>query len=182
LVTTGRRISRQSMQHCVARLRSFLRFCHSNSLLAQPLDAIDTPRVYRDELPPRALPWRIVTGLLRSIDRSTATGWRDYTILHLMSHYGLRPSEVVSLRLDAIDWQTYTLRVVQCKTRSVLVLPMDARTLRIIQRYLCEGRPGRSCWCGELKTACRVKLMQRPCLKPSVRPRRGSLPLAGEPT
>jgi integrase len=142
LVTTGRRISRQSMQHCVARLRSFLRFCYSNSLLAQPLDAIDTPRVYRDELPPRALPWRIVTGLLRSIDRSTSTGWRDYTILHLMSHYGLRPSEVVSLRLDAIDWQTYTLRVGQCKTRSVLMLPIDARTLRIIKRYLCEGRPG----------------------------------------
>jgi integrase len=98
--------------------------------------------VYRDELPPRALPWRIVTGLLRSIDRSTATGWRDYTILHLMSHYGLRPSEVVSLRLDAIDWQARTLRVQQCKTRSVLTLPMDARTLRIIKRYLFEGRPG----------------------------------------
>ncbi|PZP94606.1 MAG: integrase [Variovorax paradoxus] len=142
LVTTGRRITRQSMQHCVARLRSFLRFCHSNSLLAQPLDAIDTPRVYRDELPPRALPWRIVTGLLRSIDRSTATGWRDYTILHLMSHYGLRPSEIVSLRLDAIDWEARTLRVAQCKTRSVLTLPMDDRTLRIIKRYLFEGRPG----------------------------------------
>jgi len=59
-----------------------------------------------------------------------------------MSHYGLRPSEVVLLRLDAIDWQTCTLRVVQCKTRSVLMLPIDARTLRIIKRYLCDGRPG----------------------------------------
>lgn len=142
LVTTGRRISRQSMQHWVARLRSFLRFCHSNSLLAQPLDAIDTPRVYRDELPPRALPWRTVTALLRSIDRSSAIGWRDYTILHLMSHYGLRPCEVASLRLDAIDWQARTLRVAQRKTRSVLTLPMADRTLRIIKRYLFEGRPG----------------------------------------
>jgi len=142
LVTTGRRISRQSLQHWVARLRSFLRFCHSSALLAQPLDTIDTPRVYRDELPPRALPWSTVIELLRSIDRHDAVGWRDYTILHLMSHYGLRPCEVASLRLDAIDWQAGTLRVEQRKTRSVLVLPMADRTLRIIKRYLFEGRPG----------------------------------------
>ena len=31
LVTTGRRISRQSLQHWVARLRSFLRFCRSDA-------------------------------------------------------------------------------------------------------------------------------------------------------
>jgi len=142
LVTTSRRISRQSLQHWVARLRSFLRFCYSNALLTQPLDAIDTPRVYRDELPPRALPWKIVIELLRSIDRSDAVGWRDYTILHLMSHYGLRPCEVSSLRLDAIDWQARTLRIAQSKTRSVLILPMAERTLRIIKRYLFEGRPG----------------------------------------
>ena len=142
LVTTGQRISRQSMQHWVARLRSFLRFCHSRALLTQPLDVIDTPRVYRDELPPRALPWRTVTELLHSIDRSNAIGWRDYTILHLMSHYGLRTCEVASLRLDAIDWQARTLRVEQRKTRSVLILPMADKTLRIIKRYLFEGRPG----------------------------------------
>lgn len=142
VVTTGRRISRQSMQHWVARLRSFLRFCLSNALLAQPLDAIDTPRVYRDELPPRALPWRTVIELLRSIDRGDAMGWRDYTILHLMSHYGLRPCEVASLRLDDIDWEARTLRVAQRKTRSILVLPIADRTLRIIKRYLFAGRPG----------------------------------------
>jgi len=142
LVKTGQRISRQSLQHWVARLRAFLRFCHANELLPQALDAIDTPRVYRDELPPRALPWNTIIELLRSIDRHDAVGWRDYTILHLMSHYGLRPCEVASLRLDAIDWQAGTLRVEQRKTHSVLLLPMADRTLRIIKRYLFEGRPG----------------------------------------
>jgi integrase/recombinase XerD len=142
VVTTGRRISRQSLQHWVARLRSFMRFCHVNGLLPQPLDAIDTPRVYRDELPPRALPWSTVLALLRSVDRSDAMGWRDYVILYLMAHYGLRPSEVASLRMDAIAWQARTLRVAQRKTRSELTLPLADRTLRIIKRYLFEGRPG----------------------------------------
>jgi site-specific recombinase XerD len=69
-------------------------------------------------------------------------GWRDYAILHLMSHYGLRPSEVAPLRLDSIDWQARTLRVAQRKTRSELVLPLVDRTVRILKRYLFEGRPG----------------------------------------
>lgn len=142
VVTTGRRISRQSMQHWVARLRSFLRFCHANGLLPQPLDAIDTPRVYRDELPPRALPWSTVLALLRSVDRTDAMGMRDYAVLHLMSHYGLRPCEVASLTIDAIDWQVRTLRVAQRKTRSELTLPLSDRTLRILKRYLLQGRSG----------------------------------------
>jgi site-specific recombinase XerD len=142
LVTTAQRISRQTLQHWVARLRSFLRFCHANALLSQRLDAIDTPRVYRDELPPRALPWSTILALLRSVDRGDAIGWRDYAILHLMSHYGLRPCEVASLRMDAVDWQAHTLHVAQRKTRSELILPLDDRTLRILKRYLFEGRPG----------------------------------------
>lgn len=111
-------------------------------LLVVRLDAIDTPRVYRDELPPRAIPWASVQALLRSIDRRQATGWRDYTILYLMANYGLRPCEVVALRLDSIDWQAKTLRVEQRRTRSVLLLPLADRSLRVIKCYLNAGRPG----------------------------------------
>jgi integrase/recombinase XerD len=53
---------------------------------------------YRDELPPRALPWPRVLRLLRSIDRTSPAGWRDLCSLHLIAYYGLRPSEVVALR------------------------------------------------------------------------------------
>ncbi len=141
VVAMGNRISRQSMQHCVAHLRSFLRFCHARGLLLQPLDAIDTPRVYRDELPPRALPWPTVLQLLRSIDRRQGKGCRDYAILHLVSHYGLRPCEVAALRLDSIDWEACTLRVEQRKTSSALTLPLASRTVRILQHYLLQGRP-----------------------------------------
>ena len=140
VVATGKRITRQSLQHWIAHLRSFLRFCHMRGLLAVRLDAIDSPRVYRDELPPRALPWAMVQALLQSIDRGQSTGWRDYTILYLMAHYGLRPCEAASLRLDSIDWQAKTLRVDQRKTRSILLLPLTDPTVRVIKRYLHEGR------------------------------------------
>jgi integrase/recombinase XerD len=90
--------SRHSMQHTVGILRSFLRYIHHAGLILAPLDCLDTPRVHRSELPPRALPWRSVRTLLGSIDRRSKSGWRDLCVLHLIAYYGLRPSEVVALR------------------------------------------------------------------------------------
>ena len=142
VVTEGRRIKRQSLQHVVARLRAFFRFCYDLGEVTEPLYIIDAPRVYRDELPPRALAWPLVQRLLRSIDRSDRLGWRDYAILHLMAHYGLRPSEIVTLTLGSIDWQSKTLRVKQCKTRSDLILPLAGQTTHLLRRYLYRGRPG----------------------------------------
>jgi site-specific recombinase XerD len=141
VVLRGREISRHSMQHEVGQVRSFLRFCYERGYLKSRLDqTIDTPRTYRGELPPRALAWRTVQALLASIDRATKAGWRDYCILHLISHYGLRPSEVVSLRFDSIDWERCILRVTQHKTRSALVLPLAPTTMQILSRYLAVER------------------------------------------
>jgi len=137
----ARSVGRHRLQHVVAHLRAFLGFCRMIGQIARPLEIIDTVRVHGDELPPRALAWPIVQELLRSIDLSSRSGWRDYTILHLMAHYGLRPSEIVSLRLDSIDWNGRTMTVVQSKTRSTLVLPLADQTITIIQQYLqCRGR------------------------------------------
>jgi integrase/recombinase XerD len=141
VVLRGREISRHSMQHEVGQVRSFLRFCYERGYVKSRLDqTIDTPRTYRGELPPRALAWRTVQALLASIDRASKAGWRDYCILHLISHYGLRPSEVVSLRLDSIDWERCILRVTQHKTRSALTLPLALATIRILSQYLAVER------------------------------------------
>lgn len=141
VVATGQRVKRQTLQHIVARMRSFLGFCYDEKVILRRLDTIDTPRTYRGELPPRALPWNHVLGLLRSIDRSQMSGCRDHAMLYLMAHYGLRPSEVASLSVDSIDWASRTLRVEQSKTRSTLVLPLSDEALRVLKRYLRSGRP-----------------------------------------
>ena len=140
ILERSRRISRHSLQHEVGQLRAFLRYAHDAGLVRERLDSLDTSRTYRDELPPRALPWPSVLKLLRSIDRASRNGWRDLTILHLIAYYGLRPSEVVTLRLESIDWEQGLLQVYQCKTRSPLTLPLDPRTLRVLRDYLQHGR------------------------------------------
>ena len=142
ILERSRKISRHSLQHEIAHLRAFLRYAYDVGLVHERLDGLDTPRIYRDELPPRALPWPSVLQLLRSIDRTSRGGWRDLCILHLIAFYGLRPSEVVALRIDSIDWEQELLHVYQSKTRSPLTLPLDARTLRLLRDYLDHGRAG----------------------------------------
>jgi integrase/recombinase XerD len=139
--STSRQIRRQTLQHKVAHLRAFLRFCANCGEVACGLDRIDTPRTYRGELPPRAIGWGLVEKLLASVDRNDDLGRRDHAILHLMACYGLRASEIAGLTLDAVNWKTGTMRVDQRKTRSTLVVPLADQTLQILEQYLANRRP-----------------------------------------
>jgi integrase/recombinase XerD len=72
VVLRSRELSRHSLQHVIAHVRSFLRFCYERQHLSSRLDEeIEAPRIYRGERPPRALPWRTVQALLTSIDRTS---------------------------------------------------------------------------------------------------------------
>ena len=136
----GAEVTRQTLYHAVAHLRAFLRYCFDRGLIPERLDEMDTPRTYRGEQSPRAMPWPLVLGLLRSVDRSHPVAWRDYAMLHLMAYYGLRPSEVVGLEVGAVDLEARTLRVTRRKTSSELLLPLGASTVRVLRDYLRLGR------------------------------------------
>jgi integrase/recombinase XerD len=84
----------------VAHVRSFLRFLASSGETAIGLDRqIDTPRVYREEQLPKALPWETVQAFLQAIDLTTPSGIRDYAIFLLIATYGLRGCDIVALTL-----------------------------------------------------------------------------------
>lgn len=139
---TGHRVSRATLQHSVAHLRSFLRFLVARGDIPVGLDSrIDTPRVYRGERLPRSLPWSTVLAFLESIDRSTAFGKRDYAMFQLITTYGLRCCDVVSVRLDDIQWRAGCLRVSQQKTTSPLTLPLTDTVGDSLVAYLRGGRP-----------------------------------------
>jgi site-specific recombinase XerD len=133
--------NRFSLQHVVGYIRGFLRFQYAEGKLSRPLHtAMDTPRVYRLERLPRALPWHQVQALLQSVDHNQPHGLRDYTMLFLMAACGLRSSEVVALTLDDIDWRAGVLRIPQRKTRQQLILPLTDEVGNVLQRYLKKGR------------------------------------------
>ena len=133
-------VSRHSLTHVVGILRGFLRYLYLSGHTDSRLDALDAPKTYQGEKPPKSLPWSTVRRLLASVDRRSKAGWRDLCVLHLLAYYGLRPSEVAPLRLDSIDWDAGVLHVCQRKTRSDLQLPLATPTLRLLRRYLSHYR------------------------------------------
>ena len=138
----GQRVSRATLQHVVAQLRSFLRYLTTRGEAPVGLDTqIDTPRVYRGEKLPRSLPWETVQALLEAVDRTTPLGLRDYAMLALIATYGLRASEVVGLELEHVEWRARRLLVPQRKTTSPLLLPLTDAIGDSLTEYLRRGRP-----------------------------------------
>jgi integrase/recombinase XerD len=142
ITSVGTRFGRGSMQHVVGQLRGFLRFLAMQGEAPAGLDSqIDTPRVYRLEQLPRALSWATVCAFLESIDRTGASGLRDYAMFLLIATYGLRGCDIAGLKLTDIDWRAGELHVNQSKTRHPLCLPLTDPVAQAMLAYLREGRP-----------------------------------------
>jgi len=133
----GKRMGRVALQKVTSTMRNFLRFLAAGGVIPHGLDSqIDTPRIYRQEQLPRALPWATVQTFLHSIDRNTAIGKRDYAMFALMTTYGLRACDVVALKLDDIQWRAWRIRICQTKTGNPLELPLTREVGAAIYDYL----------------------------------------------
>jgi integrase/recombinase XerD len=142
ITRTDKRLCRRTLQHEVSALRLFLRFLALDGRVPVGLDSqIDTPRLYRLEQLPPTLPWETVSALLRSIDRTSAMGLRDYAIFLLIATYGLRISEVVAITVDDIHWRQSCLRIHQSKTSSPLELPLTNEASIALVRHLKRTPP-----------------------------------------
>jgi site-specific recombinase XerD len=141
LCHASRGIQHNTMQHVVGSMRGFLRFQYVRGVIKKPLHLqIDTMRVFRPEYLPYPVQWNELQKLLGRIDRSTPLGRRDYAVLLLAATYGLRASDVANLMMDAIDWRGRTIRIVQCKTRQPLELPLTDEVGTALEDYLRHAR------------------------------------------
>jgi site-specific recombinase XerD len=138
----GKRLSRASLQHEIAALRGLLCFLATEGKTRPGLDRqIDTPRVYRLEQLPRALPWDTVRALLKSIDTASPLGLRDYAMFLLIATYGLRASEIVAICLEDIGWRQRILHIHQRKTSSPLELPLTSEAAAALVKHLKRTPP-----------------------------------------
>jgi len=111
VIQASARVGRITMQKVIAIMRAFLRFLAAIGEIPIGLDRhLESPRHHRGERLARALDWDDILSLLRGIDRSTVKGCRDYAMLLLIATYGLRVSEVASLGLDDIQWDSAPTR------------------------------------------------------------------------
>lgn len=142
ITQAGSRYGRGTLQHVVAQVRGFLRFLGMQGKAPLGLDSqIDTPRLYRLEQLPRALPWETVGAFLESIDRTSAVGLRDYAMFLMIATYGLRGCDLAGLKLNSVDWQAGEICINQSKTRHPLRLPLTDAVAAALLAYLRQGRP-----------------------------------------
>lgn len=142
LTREGLHCCRPSLQACCSSLRGFLAFLHRRGLApADWSSTVESPRVYRQEQCPRFPTRPEVEAVLAAVDRSTLSGRRDYAMLLLLAVYGLRGSEVLRLRLDAIDWRQEKLHIRRRKVGNSTTYPLAASVGDALVTYLKSGRP-----------------------------------------
>jgi site-specific recombinase XerD len=91
----------------VCALRAFFRFLRLRGDITIDLAAsVPTVPNWRLTSLPKYIEANQVKLLLSQCDKRTAKGLRDHAILLLLSRFGLRAGEVVSLTLDDINWES----------------------------------------------------------------------------
>lgn len=134
-------VSVSAIQFFVAGLRSFLRFCFIEGLVAVDLSQAALPVTGRRRSSlPRGITKADAAALLGSCDRRSALGRRDYAVIVLLLRLGLRASEVAGMRLDDIQWRAGEL-VVRGKGARKDRLPLPTEVGAAIASYLQRGRP-----------------------------------------
>jgi len=124
----------------VLAFRAYLRFLASKDRCPPGLDQA-IPRIpqWRLAALPRYLSPKDVERVISSCNIDTPLGLRDRAILLLLARLGLRAGDIVTLRLDDIDWGAATLKVCG-KGRRGVCLPLSQDAGDAILTYLREGR------------------------------------------
>ena len=117
-------------------LRSFFRFFVKRGILTDnPADAIHSPKIPKKL--PRYLNVDEMTALLATNFDLKKFGKRDRAILELLYSSGLRVSELVSLNLSSLDFDSAMVRV-HGKGNKERLIPVGSYAERALREYLDE--------------------------------------------
>jgi site-specific recombinase XerD len=139
-------LQRVALKSATQHLRSFLRELHDRGLIPDLASAVMSPKVYTFESIPSALQTEEIERVLHCTRQDRRPiGLRDYAMFLLLSTYGLRAGEVVTLRLQDIDWAHDRLKIRHSKTGAHSELPLLRAPGEAILEYLRRGRPKTNC-------------------------------------
>jgi len=140
-------IQSKRVQLMTTALRSFLRFARYRGDIEKDLAAcIPAVANWKQSTLPRALPLDQVEQVLKSVDRKTAMGRRDYAILLILARLGLRAGEISALTLEDLDWKE-GLITVRGKAGRFSQLPLPKDVGAAIADYLRHGRTNTNSRC-----------------------------------
>ncbi|MCB9895836.1 MAG: site-specific tyrosine recombinase XerC [Planctomycetes bacterium] len=138
---TKRRLTTGAQHGRLVAVRCFFKWLARKKLIPHnPASEIDLPQMER-RLPKNVLSHEQVERVLELPDPSTPLGLRDRAILETFYSTGLRRAELLTVRVDELYIERGFLLVNQGKGKKDRVVPIGARAVHWIQRYLEEVRP-----------------------------------------
>jgi integrase/recombinase XerD len=120
-------------------LRGFFHYLHRNGILdTNPARLIDMPKSGLKL--PEVLDIDQVARLLETPDVTTPLGLRDAAMLELIYAAGLRVSELINLKVAAVNLEAGFVRVLG-KGDKERIVPIGRRAIQGIRTYIADGRP-----------------------------------------
>jgi site-specific recombinase XerD len=142
-LTTQRQLAVTSAANACICVRHFLRFLYRTRRIDTDLAPAIIGPTLRQMLkrPPARVSWAALKSVLGAIDRTRPLGKRDFAIFVTAASYGWGAAEVLSLRLDDIDWYRNTLSVVRPKTGVRIEVPLRPQVAHALATYIQTARP-----------------------------------------
>lgn len=142
-LTTQRKLAVTSAANACICIRHFLRFLYRTRRLGTDLAPAVIGPTLRQMLkrPPEKVTWAALKKVLGAIDRTRPLGKRDFAIFVTAASYGWGAADVLSLRLDDIDWYRNTLSIVRPKTGVRIEVPLRPQVAHALAMYIQTARP-----------------------------------------
>ena len=131
----------KSMDYVISSLRKLDRYLTDSGLSGLPYAGLlMVPRARERKVYP-CMPEDDLNLVIKSVDRSTAMGKRDYAILLLAASTGIRCGDIANIKLSDIDWRKNEIHIVQGKTHLSISLPLQKGVGTALADYILNGRP-----------------------------------------
>jgi integrase len=126
----------------ISTLRGFIKYLFEQKILTVDY-SIKIPKCKSVRQPklPSTYTKKEIEKLIRSVERSSANGKRNYAIILIAARLGLRASDICRLKFNNLNWHNNTIEIKQAKTGKELVLPLLPDIGNAIIDYLKYGRP-----------------------------------------
>jgi len=123
-------------------LRAFLKFLFDKGIISTNISTFIPKDSYQKQSKlPAYYTEEEIERLLKSVDRGHIVGKRDYAILVLAAHLGLRVSDIACLRFKNLHWDQNTIILRQYKTGKNITLPLLPVVGNALLDYIQFGRP-----------------------------------------
>jgi integrase/recombinase XerD len=132
-------LSDRSQARHISSLRVFFKFlAHERWIHSNPMGQMESPKTAQKL--PHFLSEEEVEALLQAPDTKTPRGLRDQAMIELLYATGLRVTELLGLKTHEVDLTVGYVRTIG-KGKKERIVPVGARALEAIKRYISEVRP-----------------------------------------